>query len=37
MAKESSLKKAWLKKGLPSIAKMITEYFHEQNKTAGKD
>jgi predicted ABC-type ATPase len=35
MANESSLKKAWLKKGLPSIAKMVSDHLLTKNK-AGK-
>ncbi len=37
MAKESSLKKTWLKKGLPSIAKMVADYLHAQLKTVKKN
>lgn len=33
MAKESSLKKTWLKKGLPSIAKMVSDYLITENKS----
>ncbi|MRG47202.1 AAA family ATPase [Chitinophaga sp. SYP-B3965] len=34
MAKESSLKKNWIKVGLPSIAKKISEYISAQNKVS---
>jgi predicted ABC-type ATPase len=33
MAKESSLKKGWLKKGLPSISKMVSDHLLNKNKS----